>query len=76
MQQIDLEPGEYRSGPLRRHPLDHKVFMRAATFCGVWFVACVLFGRYVDHGQPWYAIAAAASAPGLLLACIAIALDD
>lgn len=76
MQQIDLEPGEYRSGPLRQHPLDSKVFMRAASLCGVWFAAIVLFGRYVDHGLPWYCIAIPALAPGLLLAYIAIGLDD
>lgn len=74
--QIDLEPQEYRRGPLRGHPLDNRVFLRAAAISGVWFVACVLFGRYVDHGQPWYVIAAAASAPGFLLAYIATALDD
>lgn len=76
MQQIDLEPGAYRSGPLRGHPLDNKVFLRASAIAGVWFVACVLFGRYVDHGLPWYCIAIPAFAPGLLLAYIAINLDD
>lgn len=76
MPDIELEPHEVRRGPLRKHPLDHKVFKRAATVCALWFVSCVLFGRIVEHGLPWWAIAAPAFAPGLLLAYVAMALDD
>lgn len=76
MPNIDLEPHEFRRGPLRGHPLENKVFLRAATMSALWFFACVIFGRYVDHGLPWWAIAAPAFAPSLLLAYIAISLDD
>ena len=74
--QIDLKPDEFRRGPLRRHPLDHKVFMRAAAACGLWFAAVVLFGRIFDHGLPWFLIALPAAAPTAILLYIAIALDD
>lgn len=76
MREIDLEPHQYRSGPLRGHPLANRVFLRAASICAVWFVLVSLFGRYVDHQLPWWCIALPAVAPGLLLAFIVISLDD
>lgn len=76
MPNIDLEPHEVRRGPLRGHPLENKAFKRAATFAAIWFFTCVIFGRFVEHGMPWWVIAAPAFAPAFLLAYIAISLDD
>ena len=56
--------------------LDHKAFRRAAYLSAIWFAVVVAFGRLVDHGMPWYIIAAPAFAPALLLAFLAFSIDD
>lgn len=76
MQQIDMEPGSYRRGPIRQHPLTSKVFKRAASLAAVWFMLVVTFGRIVVHDMPWWVIALPAVAPAFLLAYIVISLDD
>ena len=76
MQQIDLERGEYRSGPLRQHPLVNKVFMRAAVISAVWFVLVIAYGRLFSPPVHWGLVALIAFAPALMLAYIAISLDD
>lgn len=76
MQQIELEPDEYRRGPLRSHPLANKVFKRAAVAAAVWFMLVVTFGRIVEHHMPWWVIALPSVAPAALLAYIVISLDD
>lgn len=76
MNQIDLKPSEYRSGPLRQHVLDHKAFKRAAYLSAVWFAAVVIFGRVYPHDLEWYFIAAPAFAPILVLAFLAFSIDD
>lgn len=76
MKQIDLEPGQYRQRGFRSEPAIHKVLMRSAALCGIWFIAVVIFGRYADHNQPWYFIAAFALSPLALLFYIAVSLDD
>lgn len=76
MNQIELKPTEYRIGPTRHHVLDHKAFRRAAYLSGAWFGLVLLFGRHVDHGLAWYFIAAPAFAPALILAFLAMSIED
>lgn len=76
MQQIDLEPTEFRRGPTRQHPLTNGVFMRAAVIAAVWFVLVVSYGRLFSPPVAWYLVALIAFGPGLMLAYIAISLDD
>ena len=76
MPEIDLEPREYRPIQFRGNKRLHTVFLRGAVMAAVWFVIVVIFGRYADHGQPWYVIAAAAFAPLVMLFYVAISLDD
>jgi hypothetical protein len=74
--QIDLEPHEFRPAGLRHDPKVSRALLRSAAIAGVWFTAAVIFGRYAEHGQPWYVIAAAALAPFALLFYITVELDD
>jgi hypothetical protein len=76
MQQIDLEPTEFRRGRAHRHPLTNPVFMRAAVLSAVYFVLVVAYGRLFSPPVAWYLVAIIAFAPGLMLAYIAISLDD
>lgn len=76
MQQIELEPTEFRRGPTRQHPLTNKVFLRSAVISAVYFVLVVAYGRLFSPPVAWYLVALIAAAPGLLLAYIAISLDD
>lgn len=72
--QIDLEPHEYRRGPL--HVLSRDVFRHAAYLAAIWFVVVVAFGRLVIHDMPWWVIALPSIAPAALLAFIVLCLDD
>lgn len=76
MPEIDLKPHEYRSGPLRQHPLVHKAFMRSAVAAAVYFALVVAYGRLFAPPIHWTLVALVASAPGLMLAFIAISLDE
>lgn len=73
---IELSPDEYRRGPMRAHPLTNKAFMRAAVAAAVYFVLVVAYGRLFSPPIHWTLVALVASAPGLMLAFIAISLDD
>lgn len=73
--QIDLEPHEFRHTRLLENPTVFRIVMRGAVLAALWFVAVLIFGRYVDHGQPWWVIASAAGAPLALLFYVAVSLD-
>lgn len=75
MPEIDLEPHEYRQ-PLPHNLFHHVAFKRATWLCAGWFGLVVGFGRLVDHGLPWWVIAAAAFAPLLVLTVVVVSLDE
>lgn len=72
--QIELEPHEYRSGKL--HALSHPAFMQAAVFAAIYFVLVIAYGRLFSPPVHWALVAIIAFAPGLMLAFIAISLDE
>lgn len=72
---IDAEPESFRRHGFRSEPVIHKVLMRSAVIAAIWFLAAIIFGRYVDHNQAWYVIAVVAFAPAALLGYIAVSLD-
>lgn len=76
MKQIDLDHDKYRFASSKAHVLADKAWMRSVSASAVWFAIVVGFGRVVDHGLPWYVIAAAAAAPAVILAYLIISLDD
>lgn len=76
MKQIDLERDRYRFASSKAHVLADKAWKRSVILSGLWCAAVVIFGRSFDHGLPWYIIASAAFAPGLILAHLIVSLDD
>lgn len=91
MPEIDLDPHEYSRQSYGRpcaivRPkkwvylpggfLDSIALKVLTYLCGFWFAAVVLMSNYSIHPFPWWAVAAVAFAPIVVLGTICVLMDD